>query len=104
MNSHVDPSRWVKLSFPEQMGNIGSEVGRAILARRRGDKTAQDTAIIRALELFDITHPTRLSARREVRRARESFLTLFYDNYSESDARKLDAYFTSFSIFARANR
>lgn len=45
--------RWVTLSLSERLDNIGSEVNRTI--RARGDKNRYDNAVIRALELFDLT-------------------------------------------------
>ncbi len=47
--------RWNQLSLCEQLGNIGSEVGRAINAKKRGDDQRMNTAIDRALELFYFT-------------------------------------------------
>ena len=42
---HVfDRQKWQSLTIFEQMGNIGSEVGRAFAARRRGDTAAMTGA------------------------------------------------------------
>ncbi|MDR3071970.1 MAG: hypothetical protein LBU41_00570 [Clostridiales Family XIII bacterium] len=51
----IDRARWAELSISEQMGNIGSEVGRAISAHRRNLKDREESAIARALDLFDAT-------------------------------------------------
>ncbi|MDR2556164.1 MAG: hypothetical protein LBC49_00435 [Bacteroidales bacterium] len=36
MNKPIDKERWAQLNIFQQMGNIGSEVGRAIKAKREG--------------------------------------------------------------------
>ena len=46
--------RWHKMSLPEQLSNIGSEVGRAAKWQTKDAKTF-DGAVERALELFDLT-------------------------------------------------
>ena len=59
------------------MGNIGSEVGRAFAARRRGDTAAMTGAWQRGLDLLDATAEQlarqKSSKLREVLRARELF-------------------------------
>lgn len=47
--------RWATLSIIEQMGNIGSEVERAIRAHEKGQQERWEYALARALELFDLT-------------------------------------------------
>lgn len=47
--------RWKELSFEEQMGNIGSEVGRSFNWFKQGDKERFNRAFEMALELFDLT-------------------------------------------------
>src|SRR3989344_8932065 len=51
MNSE---SNWQNMSLIEQLGNIGSEVGRAKIAQETEDDRFQG-AVKRALELFDRT-------------------------------------------------
>ncbi|KKT14355.1 MAG: hypothetical protein UV94_C0018G0001, partial [Parcubacteria group bacterium GW2011_GWC1_43_30] len=46
--------RWFKMSFAEQMGNIGSEVGRATKWQNKDEKSFWG-AVGRAMELFDLT-------------------------------------------------
>ena len=102
----VDRERWAKMTINEQMGNIGSEVGRAIIAYRTGNKDRVDRAIDRAVDLFSATvealvgtkHSYRL---REVLRAREEFLRLFFDGTFESDADKIERYFMNYAFAAR---
>ena len=47
--------RWNELTFDEQMANTGSEVGRAIKWRKKGDAEYSRLAYERALELMDLT-------------------------------------------------
>jgi len=101
--------RWAQLSFAEQMGNIGSEVGRAIIAFRIGNELRKNRAIDRAIDLFsatvEVTVGTQYSYRiKEVLRARDEFLRLFYDNTFEHDAGNIERYFMNFAYIARANK
>lgn len=94
----------------EQMGNIYSEVGRSFKAKSNDDKTGQNLAMIRALDLFDATTETlgskRAAARvREVRRAREQYLTLLLDETTDTDdIERLQNYFLAFAVAARLRR
>ena len=45
--------RWQKMEFASQMGNIGSEVSRALSAKEKNKDKRMNSAIDRALELFD---------------------------------------------------
>ena len=102
----MDRERWAKLTIFEQMGNIGSEVGRAINARRSGNAERLKGAINRALDLFSATVEVLLKDKnqahraKEVLRARDLFLALFYDDrFDEAD--KIEDYFMQFAIVAR---
>jgi len=46
-------SRWALLTFNEQMGNIGSEVG--LIAHQCGNLVRENRAIDRAIDLFGAT-------------------------------------------------
>ena len=104
-NFQIDRADWKKLGLLEQMANIGAEVGRAIKARRTGREERLAGAIERALDLFAATamqlassHSCRL---KEVLRARDEFLRLFYDGTFEDDAEALERYFTQFAVAVR---
>jgi hypothetical protein len=104
-----DRARWAQLSFEEQMGNIGSEVGRAISAHRAGRPEREKRAIDRAIDLFSATVSALLGTKyayrlREVLRARDEFLRLFFDGTFELDADSIERYFMYFSYAARASR
>lgn len=47
--------KWQKLSFAEQMGNIGSEFSRARHWQESGDFTNRERALERMIELIDLT-------------------------------------------------
>ena len=97
--------RWRTLSLAEQLGNIGSEVGRA--AKWQGkDENIFWGAVARGLELFNITldDPRWRGARaREIIRAREFFsdgvLGGVEYNTKLSD---LEKYFAPFALVARS--
>jgi hypothetical protein len=97
--------RWHTLSLMEQLGNVGSEVDRAIRAHAEGRQDRFERAFDRALELFDLTAADRrwrLHRRREILRAREQFCRVFYDQTAELDlARYLSKYFLQFAVRAR---
>jgi len=92
---------WRTLSLCEQLGNIGSEVGRAIHASTDAEKKA---AGFRALELCDLTlADARWYGRgTEIARAREVLCDyLFGDNEYKSTASSLEQYFMHFAMAAR---
>lgn len=106
MSSHViNKQKWAKMTMFEQMGNIGSEVGRALSAKQRGDSGSRDSALYRGLDLIDATsalwakdYPHR---NKELLRAREQFVqSVTTDDVDET----LENYFMQFAIAARLNR
>jgi hypothetical protein len=105
-NYEIDRERWAELTIFEQMGNIGAEVGRAVNATRSGkDKRAQG-AIDRAVDLLDATVEVLVAQKsprvKEVLRAREEFLRLFFDGTFEEDADNIVRYFNLFAVVARS--
>lgn len=104
MNRHeFDKEKWAKLSLFEQMGNIGSEVGRSMSALQRGDKVALYGAYRRGLDLIDATVDAWNSEhrKRELLRARELFTDAIESQKIDS---QLDNYFMQFAVAARAAR
>lgn len=95
--------RWFELSLMEQLGNIGSEVGRARSWQGK-DAIRFRRATDRALELFDLTlSDARWRGRlKEIGRAREVFCdaVLGGKEYRGSLA-DLERYFTHFALAAR---
>jgi hypothetical protein len=97
--------RWFSFSLAEQLGNIGSEVNRAI--RARGDNKRFDGAIVRALELFDLTlsDPRWKKRLKEIARSREIFCDAAYGTLEyNTSLEDLDKYFFHFALAARSNR
>ncbi|GHU68071.1 hypothetical protein AGMMS49983_20200 [Clostridia bacterium] len=102
----IDRERWAQLSVIEMMANIGSEVGRAIIAHRAGIQVREDRAVNRAIDLFAATTESLVHTRhahnlKEVLRSRDEFLRLFFDDTFEDDAENIERYFANISYFAR---
>ena len=99
----MDQARWHGLTFPRQMGNIGSEIARARHWEGRGDRANRDAAIERALELIDLTlrDPRRCSGLREIGRLREVVCDWYLGSgtYDVSPA-ELEDYCTSFILLS----
>lgn len=97
---------WKKLTFFEQMANIGSEVERTIKWKKKGNKEYSLLAFERALELLDLTVENERSGSRarELLRVREMLADYFSfeNNYGSSDE-KWQSYFYSFNFAARLN-
>ena len=100
----INRQRRSKLSLLEQLGNIGSEVGRTFKAARNDDQQVSQKAILQALDLFDATlaAPERSFAeRKEILRVREQFLKTVT---TESMQPSLESYFIKFAIGAQNKR
>lgn len=99
---------WSSLSLAEQLGNIGSEVERAIAWHKKQDSARFEQAFARLLELIDLTlsdERWKGPKRREVARLREEICSLFEE--STPDLRILEAVkrdFLYYGILARARR
>lgn len=96
------------MTLHEQLGNVGSDVGRALRARAAGDASRFTGALDRALDLIDLTLvDPRWSGprRRELARMREVVCDhLVGDNvYGSTDA-SLDAWFMAYALAARRGR
>lgn len=98
IHQNLAAGRWYAMTLYEQMGNIGSEVGRVARAR---DEQSRQLAFERALELFDLTasDPRRRDQLREILRARENFAQEVIEN---KDLTSLDKYFLNFALAARS--
>lgn len=97
--------RWQTLTLAAQLGNIGSEIHRAIKAR--GNKERYDFAVSRAFELFyfTIADPRWKGRRKEILRAREVFCdALLGGTEYGSTLEALDKYFYYFAYAARVNK
>ena len=100
----VSKERWHTLSLAEQLGNIGSEVGRAARWHDKDDASFWG-ATARALELFDLTQtdPRWHKRRSELDRARESFADAILGGREyRSTLPDLEQYFMPFALRAAA--
>lgn len=95
--------KWQKLSFMEQLANIGSEISRALRWKDKNNESFQK-AVERALELFELTfQDSRWKGRLgEIARARELFLdALFGENKYKTSLEYLERYFSYFAFASR---
>lgn len=104
----VDRQKWAKLDILNQMGNIYSEVGRTIAAKKSGDEQRFEAALSRALDLFDasveVLNKQKSPRLREVLLAKYQFLSLFYARRRQEDSESLERYFMQFALAARKTR
>ena len=97
--------RWLGLSLAEQLGHVGSEVGRALKWRTRNPGIAQG-ALERALELIDLTlddprQRSSVARLREICRVREVLLDfLVGPNQYGATEETLRRYFDAFGVAA----
>lgn len=94
------------MPLAEQLGNVGSEVGR-IARWREKDSHACEKAFHRALELLDLTigDPRWKGRLKELTRVREFLCdAMFGGHLYGSDLVGLDRYFYHFAVAARAGR
>lgn len=106
MTEHTfDTVRWADMDVFNQMGNIGSEVGRALAAKRQGKNDRCQAAFYRGLDLIDET--TRLWAAqkrpglKELLYARELFAESVVTDKVDPT---LESYFMQYAVAARLTR
>lgn len=107
VHKEMAEGRWAEMSVLDQMGNIGSEVSRALKAKRMGNEKRCQGAFERALELFDLTmecHRKEDCRLREICRAREELCDYFLGNEWGTDAEKMMKYYDEFAAMAREKR
>jgi len=106
LHKTLHDGRWQTFSLAEQMGNIGSEIGR--VARWQGkDERHCAAAADRALELIDLTiQDPRWRARlKELTRVREIFIDALSGGKAyRSSLADLDRYFFCFALAARLHK
>ncbi len=96
--------RWFKMALADQLGNAGSEVGRAVNWNRRGNIIQRNNALDRALELLDLTIADSRWQNRltEIIRARHLLADLFYGrNELNTIPEAIEKYFNYFALAAR---
>lgn len=99
---------WANHSITFQMGNIGSEVSRALKWSAKKNQARTDKSIDRALELFDFTIESNLKNRArltEILKARDEFCDYFFNNNSyQTDPAKLQKYYDGFAMMERLRK
>lgn len=103
-HKNLSLSKWGKLSFLEQVANIGSEVERTLNWREKGNEKYAKLAFVRSLELFDLTFNSRLtnSQYKELARAKEAWIDFgFFDNTYCTTSKQWKKYFTDLLIALR---
>ncbi|MFZ1323750.1 MAG: hypothetical protein WAQ57_01150 [Candidatus Saccharimonadales bacterium] len=105
MSSHVfDREAWANQSVFWQMGNIGSEVGRALAAKRQGKEERMQSAFYRGMDLMNATVEAWTAKGKspyELLIAREQFAkSILTDDEDE----KLEQYFMDFAIAERLQK
>lgn len=100
--------KWFELSLCEQLGNIGSEVGRLAKWKKKGNQKFATNAFFRALELLDLTRkdPRWQNHRlKEIGRSREFLCYAYYDEpIYDVDINYLEKYFMDFALAARKHK
>src|SRR3989344_3166232 len=102
---NLQGNRWYSMSLPEQLANIGAEVGRATKWQGKDEEKFKG-AIARASELFDLTFKDQRWKGRlfEIGRVKE----LFYDGISgrneyQTSLKDLENYFYPFMNLVAKN-
>jgi len=109
IHKNLAAGRWLELSLCEQMGNIGSEVGRAAKWHQRGVMEARNKALDRAFELLDLTVADKRwygqGKLKEICRAREVLADVYYgDNQYNDSPEKMEKYFYQYALAARKDK
>ena len=98
--------RWSKLSFLEQMANVGSEVERALNWQAKNNPAYCQQAFERALELLDLTLDSGkgFAQLKEIARTREAIVDYFLGTNQFMSTNALwRKYFSYFTYAARKN-
>lgn len=98
---------WEKLTFCEQMANIGSEVHRALKWAEKQRPDYANNAFERSLELLYLTIDDLKNRHRlkEITRLNEVWIDFFYgDNTFNSTAISFERYFLAWNYVARVRK
>lgn len=105
MSKHVYNRRaWANQSVFWQLGNIGSEVGRALAAKKNGNEQRMFSAFYRGMDLINATIDAWVARGKspyELLIAREQFAKSVLTN--EED-KTLEKYFMDFAVAAQMRR
>lgn len=103
MSNHTfDTKQWAQLDVFNQMGNIGSEVGRAMNAKRQGNHRRMETAFYRGMDLINATVDAWVQQKKpatpELLIARELFAESVL---TDKEDPALEQYFMDYAIAAK---
>jgi hypothetical protein len=104
-HAELAAGRWEKMTFLEQMANIGSEVDRALNWRAKNNSAYSEKAVNRTLELLSLSLKCKYSFSRlkELARVREVLLDFFKaDNDFGSSEKLFKNYFFPFGFAVRS--
>lgn len=106
IHKNLAAGRWFELTLCEQMGNIGSEVGRAAKWNKKGNIDARDLALDRAFDLLDLTATDKRwygdGRLKEILRSREVLADVYFgDNQYHDSPERIEKYFYQFALAAR---
>ncbi len=105
-HQELSHGKWSEFSLAEQMGNIGSEVDRAVKWQDK-DREKFQNSFERALELLDLTIQDSRWANRlqEIVRAREVLCDALTDGKEyHSSLKQINKYFFYFALLARIQK
>ena len=100
----IDRQRWQRMTFYQQMGNIASEISRAIQFKNKNDLEYMNSSLWRVLELVDLTiedenNKLRL---RELCRFKEVLTDWYCQTHTyDIDPESLKNYSLTFALFAK---
>jgi len=98
---------WNRLSFPEQLGNIGAEISRARFWDEKGNLASRDRSLERTLDLVHATldgNRAHLSRLREVSRLGEVVAGVYAGTDQDASSLKLlEEFCMHFAILARCH-
>ncbi len=95
----ANPVKWWDMSIGEQIGNIGSEVARAIRRKNKNDKLGASEFCIHAIEMLGYTKqdPKNINRRRELSYAQEEILDyILGDNLYQNDDQSIMKWYNAF--------
>lgn len=106
LHQNLAAGRWFEMTLSEQLGNVGSEIGRATSALSQGLDDRKEKALDRAFDLLDLTLSdkrwNRAGRLREIARAREVCVDTFYGQQEyRTTPKDLENYFYHFALAAR---
>lgn len=107
IHQNLAAGRWFELTIAEQLGNIGSEVGRAVKWQNKANLESRDRALDRAFDLLNLSIIDKRwwgPRLKELCRVREVLSDTFYGDREYKDTPEaLEKYFYQYALVARNN-